>query len=170
MITKTTNRDALVAQLLAPYRDFDTSAGQGRGPTIEWALVAGAAEITADALLSNPGSDFWHCAYPLETSSDGVALRWLRESLAGDAMADHHFDGYARTPGCEVPRCTAEAVRWLIQHKYSAAQAVAALNPDGDSPLKNVDDIPAYVRERIVRGLPAHRRDVARESYCFDVD
>lgn len=170
MPTRTTDRDELVAQLLAPYRNFDMSGGHGRGPTVEWALVTGAAEITAGALLSNPGSDFWRCAHPLETGSEGAAVRWLRESLAGDAQADQHFDSYARVPGCEVPRRTAEAVRWLIQHNYNAAQAVAALNPDGDSPLSNVADIPAYVRERIIRGLPAHRRDAARESYCLNAD
>lgn len=170
MLTNTTNRDELVAQLLAPYRDFDTSAGQGRGPTVEWALVTGAAEITADALLSNPSSDFWRCAHPLETGSDGAALRWLRESLAGDAQADQHFDSYARVPGCEVPRLTADAVRWLFQNNFTAEQAVAALSFVGDSPIAKVNDIPAYVRERIIRGLPSHRRDAARLSYCFDVD
>jgi hypothetical protein len=171
MATKKTDRSALIAELLHPYRDFSYSAGHGLGPTIEWALVAGAAEITADALLENPDSNFWRCKFPLESGSDGAAIRWLRETMAGDAEADARFDAYALVPGCETPRRTAEAVRWMIQRKFTAAQAIAALNIQGvDSPLSQLDYVSPYVRERLIRAFPASARASLREKYCDYID
>ncbi len=171
MLTKTTNREDLVAELLQPYRSFDATAGHGLGPTVEWALVNGAAEIAADALLANPGTDYWRCQFPLETSADGAALRWLRETLAGDADADARFDAYARVPGCEVPRRTAEAVRWMLQHKFTATQAIAALNVDSvDSPLSRLQDVSLHVRERLIRSFPAEARARLQASYCDYID
>jgi hypothetical protein len=155
MLTKTSDRKDLIAQILSPYRDFYVSAGHGRGDTVEWALVSGAAEIAADALLANPDSDYWRCELPLETSGDGAALRWLRETLASNPDADKHFDQYARVPGCEIPRRTATAVRWLIQRQFTATQAIAALAVDGvDSPLARVEEVSPHVRERLIRAFP----------------
>jgi hypothetical protein len=171
VLTKTTDRQNLLAQLLAPYAFFEVSAGHGRTATIEWALVTGAAAITADALLANPGSDFWRCEFPLEASGDGAALRWLRETLAGDPEADKNFDQYARVPGCEIPRRTAEVVRWLIQQRFTATQAIAALSGDSvDSPISQVEEIPAYVRERLICAFPPDARDALRASFCDYVD
>ena len=167
MLTKTKDRQNLVAQLRATYTAFDVADGHGRGLTIEWALVTGAAEIAADALLANPESDYWRCEFPLETSGDGAALRWLRETLSGDVDADARFAAYARTPGCEVPRRTADAVRWMIQRNLTAAQAISALNIDSvDSPLAQLEDVAPHVRERLIRALPAAARAHLRETSC----
>lgn len=159
-MTRTKNRAELVAELLSPYKKFTKTVGHDMDCTAEWALVCGAAEIAANTLLSYPGSDYWRCAYPLETAGDGAALRWLRETLDEDPDADGRFGAYARTPGCDVSRKTADITRWFFQSRFSALSAIAYASPDGDYPIH--EDFAPHVRERMILGLPAYLREEAR--------
>lgn len=158
-MTPTKDRAALIAELLTPYGKFVRTVGHDMNCSAEWALVSGAAEMAADALLAHPGSDYWRCEYPLETAGDGAALRWLRETLDENPAADEHFDAYARTPGCEVSRKTAEITRWFFQSRFCAFSAIAYASPDGDYPIH--DDFASHVRERLIAGLPDYLQEEA---------
>ena len=165
----TTDREALVAALKAPYNFLPTTTGHGGSMTGAWAYICGSAEVTADALLGNPDSGYWRTEFPLENCSVGVVLKLMRESETDAEGAQARFAAYAQTPGCETARRIADYSDWLLNNESrSVATAAAYLvdGPDNEQP----EFMPEYVRERILRGVPFANRHVVNTARIDYID
>ncbi len=149
---KTSNRDELVTQLRAPYSfmKLEHKKNNDGDKTFIAALIDGAIENVADALLLNPESDFWRNKNPVEDDADGEVIKWFRGVNTKADDAEEKFAAYACVAGCENAKNTARIVRWMIEQNFRADDAIAYTSKKGGYRID--DDFPEYIRERILLG------------------